>query len=489
MEEEDVVFGAQPAMSPSYLYSSSPASSQHQEYFRDHNSSSTSRTDRRLRHKQDLAQYHASAPQLRVYPSLSSETPQSTSLAQTPIIPLSQAVVPAPPARLLQFRSREPSAPIAVTKTRRERGVTVWIVCGLLFLCNTYWTTQSLMSHFASPNRDRVSVDDPYAAGGSGFTASGEAGHLVKGFLGFKTHRYQDPTFKTYQQHQMAMKRPTIATVGVVQDEQSAIRMVLSFCLLAVLAIIRWWLCLTPLLVRSLFDTVHSCPHAHPYPYPEEIERERQQIEELTTPYQDQQASSCESFYSSNEKERLKAQDEALHQEEIASKFAPSQQRSENVIPTPSRVQEQEQGYDDNRPEPAARERQDYLSGASATESQYKFFQRLGALRRRRHEIMATTVANATATAVTRAQAIAETHFGPDGVMTATVAQIRKKKLSWRVRRQFRKAEERRQQVIKSSQDIGRYSLLFELGALLRIGGWKESVLVPSKVLPEAYED
>ncbi|KAF9297616.1 hypothetical protein BGZ74_009754 [Mortierella antarctica] len=500
MEDEDVVFGAQPAMSPSYLSSSSPASSQHQEYFRDHDSSSTSRTDRRLRHKQDLAQYHASAPQL-AYPSLSSETPQPTSPAQTPIIPLSQAVVPAPPARLLQFRSREPSAvpacpfllcqkPIAVTKTRRERGVTVWIVCGLLFLCNTYWTTQSLMSHFASPNRDRVSVDDPYAAKGSGFTASGEAGHLVKGFLGFKTHRYQDSTFKNYQRHQMATKRPTIATVGVVQDEQSAIRMVLSFCLLAVLAIIRWWLCLTPLLVRSLFDTVHSCPHAHPYPYPEEIEKERQQIEELTMPYQDQQASvSCESFYSSNEKERLKAQDEARRQEEMASKLAPSKQRSVNETPSTSSVTKREQDYDENRPEPTAREMQDHSSEAPMTKSRYKFFQRLGALRRRRHEIVATTIANATVTAVTRAQAIADTHFGPDGVVTATVAQIHKKKLSWRVRRQFRKAEERRQQVIKSSQDIGRYSLLFELGALLRIGGWKESVLAPSKVLPEAYED
>ncbi|KAG0330962.1 hypothetical protein BG000_011336 [Podila horticola] len=487
-------------MSPSYLSSSSPTSSQQQGYFRDNNTSSISRIDRRLRNKQDLAQYHASAPQLSVYPSPSATgTPQPMSPAM-PIIPLSQAVVPAP-ARLLQFRSREPSAvpvcpfllcqkSIAVTKTRRERGVTVWIVCGLLFLCNTYWTTQSLMSHFASPNRDRVSADDPYAVGGSGFTASGEAGHLVKGFLGFKTHRYQDPTFKSYQRHQMAMKRPTIATVGVVQDEQSAIRMVLSFCLLAVMAIIRWWLCLTPLLVRPLFDTVHSCPHAHPYPYPEEIEKERLQIEELRMPYQDQQASgSFDSFYSSNEKERFMAQDEARHQEEVASKLAPSQQRIKSEISSPSSATKQEQEYD-NRPEPATRERHDYpASEAPVTKSRYKFFQRLGALRHRRHEIVATTVANVTATAVTRAQAVADTHFGPDGVVASTVDQIRKRKLSWRVRRQFRKAEERRQQVIKASQDIGRYSLLFELGALLRLGGWKESVLAPSKVLPEAYED
>ncbi|KAG0036555.1 hypothetical protein BGZ82_004035 [Podila clonocystis] len=347
------------------------------------------------------------------------------------------------------------------------------------------------MSHFASPNRDRVSADDPYAAGGSGFTASREAGHLVKGLLGFKTHRYQDPTFKNYQRHQMAMKRPTIATVGVVQDEQSAIRMVLSFCLLAVMAIIRWWLCLTPLLIRPLFDTVHSCPHAHPYPYPEEIEKERQQIEELTTPYQDQQASeSYESFHSSNEKERLKAQDEERRQEELASKLAPSQQRSENEIPSPSRATKQEQEYDENRPDPVTRERQDHpVSDAPVTKSRNMFFQRLGALRRRRREIVATTVANATTTAVSRAQAVADMHFGPEGVVAATVAQMRKRKLSWRVRRQFRKAEERRQQVIKASQDIGRYSLLFELGALLRIGGWKKSVLAPSKVLPEAYED
>lgn len=506
MDDEVDVFGAQPAISPSFLSSPSQASSQPQGYFRDHNSGgSASRTDRRLRHKQDLTQYHASAPQLSVYPSLSQSTgtSQQMSPSQTPIIPLSQAIVPAPPARLLQFRSREPSAvpacpfllcqkPIAVTKTRRERGVTVWIVCGLLFLCNTYWTTQSLMSHFASPNRERVSADDPSTTGGSGFTARGEAGHLVKGFLGFKTHRYQDPTFKNYQRHQMAMTRPTIATVGVVQDEQSAIRMILSFCLLAAMAIIRWWLCLTPLLVRPLFDTVHSCPHTHPYPYPEEIEKEQQQIEELMTPYQDQQTSgSFDSFYSSNEKERFKVRDEAIrHQEEESSKLAPLQQHNKHETPSPpspslqetmSSTIKQEQHYD-NGPEPVS-------EAPPVTKSRYKFFQRLGALRRRRHEIVAITVANATATAVSRAQAVADSSFGHDGMVTATVAQIRRKKLSWSVRRQFRKAEERRQQVIKASQDIGRYSLLFELGALLRIGGWKESVLAPSKIRPEAYED
>lgn len=424
------------------------------------------------------------------------------SLSQTPIIPLSQAVVPAPPARLLQFRSREPSAvpacpfllcqkPIAVTKTRHERGVTVWIVCGLLFLCNTYWTTQSLMSHFASPNRERVSADDPYTTGGSGFTARGEAGHLVKGLLGFKTHRYQDPTFKNYQRHQMAMTRPTIATVGVVQDEQSAIRMILSFCMLAAMAIIRWWLCLTPLLIRSLFDTVHCCPHAHPYPYPEEIEKEQQQIEELMTPYQDQQASrSFGSFYSSNEKEHLKARDEAIRlQEEESSKLTPLQQHYKHETPSPLSPSVQEtmprtikQEHHDSGPEPVS-------ETPPLTKNRYRFFQRLGALRRRRHEIVAITVANATATAVSRAQAIADSSFSHDGMVAATVAQICKKKLSWRVRRQFRKAEERRQQVIKASQDIGRYSLLFELGALLRIGGWKESVLAPSKFRPEAYED
>lgn len=509
IDDEVVAFGAQPAMSPSFVSSTSQASSQPRGYFQDDSpGGSASRTDRRLRHKQDLAQYHASAPQLSVYPSLSQSTgaSQPMSPSQTPIIPLSQAVVPAPPARLLQFRSREPSAvpacpfllcqkPIAVTKTRQERGVTVWIVCGLLFLCNTYWTTQSLMSHFASPNRERVSADDPYTTGGSGFTARGEAGHLVKGLLGFKTHRYQDPTFKNYQRHQMAMTRPTIATVGVVQDEQSAIRMILSFCMLATMAIIRWWLCLTPLLIRSLFDTVHSCPHAHPYPYPEEIEKEQQQIEELMTPYQDhqdQQASrSFDSFYSCNEKERLKARDEAIRrQEEESSKLAPLQQhhKHETTSPLSPSVQEaisstiKQERHHDNGPEPVS-------ETPPVTKSRYKFFQRLGALRRRRHEIVAITVENATAIAVTRAQAVADSSFSQDGMVAATVAQIRKKKLSWRVRRQFRKAEERRQQVIKASQDIGRYSLLFELGALLRIGGWKESVLAPSKFQPEAYED
>ncbi|KAG0342910.1 hypothetical protein BG004_005551 [Podila humilis] len=532
VEDEQLVFGAQPAMSPSYLHlpdlsSSSSSIPQHQGYF-GHRGSSThdiqsSRTERRLAHKQDLAQYNASAPQLSIYPQPSDGHSQSSeswssqpmsSAAHAPILSLSESVVPAPPARLLQFRSREPSAvpacpyllcrkPIAVTKTRRERGVTVWIVCGLLFLCNTYWTTQSLMSHFASPSQGRIVT----GASESGFSARGEAGHLVKGFLGFKTHRYQDPTFKSYQQNQMATKRPTIATVGIVQDEQSMIRAVLSFCFLALMAILRWWLCLTPVLVRSLFDTVHSCPHSHPYPYQEEIDQEQREIETLLVatsgpPRSQEQLSGVPTFYGNDEKARLRARDQEDQAAATVTSTVTSTatgitladpMNSTNTQPRSSNnelrtITHEHNDHNNNENNTATTVTQRYQA-ADGPKSRYKFFKRLGALRQRRKEIVVTTVANATASVVTKAQAVAESSFGPDGMVTSTVSQIRQKKLSWRVRRRLRKAERRRQEVIKASQDIGRYSLLFELGSFFRIGGWKQSVLGPSKIQAEAYED
>ncbi|KAF9285049.1 hypothetical protein BGZ68_004185 [Mortierella alpina] len=376
-----------------------------------------------------------------------------------PIIPLSQSVIPAPPPRLLQFRSREPSSvpacpyllcqkPIAFTKTRRERGVTVWIVCGLLFLCNTYWTTQAVIAHFSGPSHhDRVLSQE--ASAGWGFSARDEAFHLVKGFFGFKSHRYKDMTFNAAQRRQSALKRPTVATVGMVQDEQNALRMFLSFLLMALMAIIRWWLCLTPLLVRSLFDTVHSCPHAHPYPYPEELEQERRLVEETEGVVRNEDAgqdsvapevetTQSSSFSDGDEKRRLKVRDKA-HQGE----------RLDDAVPVEGALQTDTATSED---------------AAAPAPRRFLFFQRARTMHHERQE-------------------------QGRQLLTATVKEIRKKRLSWRARRAMKKEEERRQRVIKASQDIGRFSLLYQLGSFLMMDQWKQTVLASGKIQPDAYED
>ncbi|KAF8946191.1 hypothetical protein BGZ47_001079 [Haplosporangium gracile] len=514
---ETLAFGDQPAISPSYMHpsatssSTSLASSQqrndHDHYFNPQNGSSSTgqlRTARRLQHKQAHARHAASAPNL--YPP--QLQPQEVSAAravavaaalQAPRVPLSQSVIPAPPPRLLQFRSRESSSvpacpfllcqkPIAYTKTRRERGVTVWIVCGLLFLCNTYWTTQSLISYFSPPNHDRVySQDTTDTFADSRFSAKGEARHLVKGFLGFKTHRYKDPQFKKYQRHQSALKRPTIATVGVVQDDTSALRAVLSFTLMAVMAIVRWWMCLTPLLIRPLFDTVHSCPHPHPYPFPEELEQERREKEEkerreeeefqrqLARQHSLQEGLSWASWYGGDEKQRLRARDEA---ERAAAAAATTDTNTpDNNF---SRDTKSQSGPDYNSNNPSiGGESQESPTTSSTSEtmvveedtdkskdrdkdkdkkaqkggSRFKFWRRFRAARQQRQE-------------------------QGKQVLATTVIQIKRKQLSWRARKELKKKEERRKAIIKASQDIGRFSLLFQLGSFFLLDRWSQSTIV-----------
>ncbi|KAF9941437.1 hypothetical protein BGZ67_005019 [Mortierella alpina] len=345
--------------------------------------------------------------------------------------------------------------PIAFTKTRRERGVTVWMVCGLLFLCNTYWTTQAVIAHFSGPSqRDRVLSQE--ASAGWGFSARDEAFHLVKGLFGFKSHRYKDLTFNTAQRRQSALKRPTVATVGMVQDEQNALRVFLSFLLMALMAIIRWWLCMTPLLIRSLFDTVHSCPHAHPYPYPEELEQERRLVEEAEGVVENEDAvqssvavgevtTQTSRFSDGDEKKRLKARDEALQ----ALGSSGTSGSAGAAVPLEGEVRADMTTSEDTTV-PARR--------------RFLFFQRARTMRQERQE-------------------------QGRQMLAATVKEIRKKRLSWRARRAMKKAQEQRQRVIKASQDIGRYSLLYQLGSFLMMDQWKQSVLAPGKIQPEAYED
>ncbi|KAF9297662.1 hypothetical protein BGZ88_009342 [Linnemannia elongata] len=507
---ETQTFGEQTATSPTYMHpsvtssSTSVGSSQQrgdQDYFNPQNGGASTgqlRTARRLQHKLAQACHAASAPNF--YPpqpqphEISAARAASVADAlQAPRVPLSQSVIPAPPPRLLQFRSREPSSvpacpfllcqkPIAYTKTRRERGVTVWIVCGLLFLCNTYWTTQSLISYFSPPNHDRVySQDTTDTFASSSFSAKGEAKHLVKGFLGFKTHRYNDPQFKKYQRHQSALKRPTIATVGVVQDDTSALRAVLSFVLMAVMAIVRWWMCLTPLLVRPLFDTVHSCPHPHPYPFPEELEQERKEKEEeerreeeefrrqLVRQQSLQEGLPWASWYGGDEKERLRARDEAERAGGSTStpgddllRDTKGQSRHDYNSNNPSTGGESPEPPATSRPiseTAVAEEDADKDKGKSKDKKspkgsgRFKFWRRFRAARQQRQE------------------------QGKQALAT-TVIQFKKKQLSWRARRELKKKEERRKAIIKASQDIGRFSLLFQLGSFFLLDRWGQSAIV-----------
>lgn len=106
-------------------------------------------------------------------------------------------------------------------------------------------------------------------------------------------------------------------------------------------------------------------------------------------------------------------------------------------------------------------------STAAASEppkSRFRFFQRIRAIRQQRQQ--------------EGRQAIAE-----------TVTKIQRKKLSWKMRRLLAKAQARREAVIKASQDIGRYSLLYGLGAIFMADRWKQAVLSPGELQAEAYED
>ncbi|KAF9959005.1 hypothetical protein BGZ72_010445 [Mortierella alpina] len=309
--------------------------------------------------------------------------------------------------------------------------------------------SQSVIAHFSGPShQDRVLSEE--ASAGLGFSARDEAFHLIKGLFGFKSHRYKDLTFNAAQRRQSALKRPTVATVGMVQDEQSALRMVLSFLLMAMMAIIRWWLCLTPVLVRSLFDTVHSCPHAHPYPYPEELEQERRLLEEVEGVVENEDAgqstmvaggvtTQTPNFFDGDEKKRLKARDEA---QQYGGSSGPASE------PLAGEGKTDETASED---------------AANPSPRRFKFFERVCTMHRQRHE-------------------------QGRQMLAATVKEVKKKRLSWRARRAMKKEEQRRQRVIKASQDIGRYSLLYQVGSFL-MDQWKQTVLAPGKIQPDAYED
>ncbi|KAF9170833.1 hypothetical protein BGX21_006238 [Mortierella sp. AD011] len=465
--DDAVEFGGQSPMSPSYLHSSnsssaasSPLSTKEHGYFDSLNSSAQHmRTTRRLEHKQAAAQIAASAPELhRQHWRTPSDKPYSSSTLAP------QSEIPAPSPQLLKFRSRNPSSvprcpyplcqkPIRMTKTRQERGATVWLACGLLFICNTYWTSHVVIDYFSSPSRDRVLSQETQAASlaaSSGFTARKEAAHLVKGLLGLKSQRYQDPNLIKYQRHLNGLNRPTVATVGVVNDEQSAWRAILTLLIIALMAMVRGLMCLSPLMVRSLFDTIHSCPHSHPYPYPEEVEAERKLLESYDlegikwlTPEQQKKLASMTPWYNGDEKKQLREKDEA----EAAAK-TPSDQDA--VV---------KQDVNSNQ-------------GTSASEpSRFRFFQRVKEIRQEAKE--KSEQARAASAALAAAAAVT----------------IKRKKLPWGVKRAVKLAQEKRLRMVAASQDIGRYCVLYEIESLVRMDWLKGTVFARDKVQHKSYQN
>ncbi|KAG0000564.1 hypothetical protein BGZ80_002994 [Entomortierella chlamydospora] len=483
--DDAVEFGGQSPMSPSYLRSSnsssaasSPLSTKEHGYFDSLNSSAQHmRTARRLEHKQAAAQTAASAPELhRQYRRISSDKPYSSSTLAP------QSEISAPPPRLLKLRSRNPSSvprcpyplcqkPIRMTKTRQERGATVWLACGLLFICNTYWTSHVVIDYFSSPSRDRVLSRETQAASlaaSSGFTARKEAAHLVKGLLGLKSQRYQDPNLINYQRHLNGLNRPTVATVGVVTDEQSAWRAILTLLIIALMAMVRGLMCLSPLMVRSLFDTIHSCPHSHPYPYPEEVETERKLLEgydlegiKWLTPEQQKKLASMTPWYNGDEKKRLREKDEAEAAAAAAAAAAktPSDQDARANSRDTSNMAVVKQDVNSNQGTPASEP------------SRFRFFQRVKEIRQDAKEKSEQARAASVALAV------------------AAAATIKKKKLPWGIRRAVKLAQEKRLRMVAASQDIGRYCVLYEIESLVKMDWLKGTVFAQDKVQHKSYQN
>ncbi|KAF9435198.1 hypothetical protein BGZ76_006737 [Entomortierella beljakovae] len=456
-DNEEFIFRAQPPVSSGFTHpsdtssASSPLSTNQRGYF-DSLDTNAQRTNRRLEHKQAYVQLGASAPELNQLGSFENDDSFPTENRRT--------VVPAPPSRpsrLLQFRSREPSAvrscpfplckkPIKATRTRRQRGAAVWIACGLLFLCNTYWTIHVVVDYFTASSRDRVLSHESQTAiaASSKFAARKEAAHLVKGLLGLKSQRYHDPNVIKHQRYLSGLDRPTVASVGIITDDQGYWKALLSLWLIATMAMVRWVLCLSPLIFRFLFDTVHSCPHPHPYPYPNEIEKERKLLGEFDLegiqnilPLQDK-LEAVTQWYGGDEKRILREKDET---------DARSSSRSYD------RAREASANDFDRREGKALVPIKDQPASESSP-SRFRFFNRILEIRRDSKE------------KAEQARLLA----------ASTVDQLKKKKIPAAIYRTISLEQSRRLRIIKATQDIGRYSLLYEVEYYIRMEWWKQAV-------------
>ncbi|KAK3808463.1 MAG: hypothetical protein J3Q66DRAFT_354874 [Benniella sp.] len=415
------------------------------------------RTPRRLEHMQALAEHAASAPELHLQPRARTASHYHSSPSMVPHL---TREIPAPPPRLFQFRSRDPSSvpacpypfcrkPITLTKTRRQRGVTVWIACGLLFFLNTYWTTQAVLSFFSlGPYQDLYHRGAPSGVLGivpaqsQGFSVRREVGNWMKGFLGLKTPQ---PKGSELRRFPVSIKgQPIVETLPVPQEVPSVLKMMLGFCVMAVTAIIRWWLCLTPLMFPPLFDTVHSCPHPHSHPYPEELEHERKQLE----------------------KELEKQAREITGKGKVVEAGTTLDEHQESISGSAKELDEKVWTNNAVGPKSTSTSKSDIQireETESSVESKSPVSSRSIRHQKRQEQ---------------RQQAI-----------EAAVTFVKKKELSWRARRALRKAEEKRLREIKATQDIGRYSLLYELGGYLGLDQWRQNLLAPTDAQPEPYED
>ncbi|KAF9584110.1 hypothetical protein BGW38_007569 [Lunasporangiospora selenospora] len=325
------------------------------------------------------------------------------------------------------------------------------------------------MAHFRPPSRDREAILKGEGAewASRSFSVQGEASHLLRGMLGFKTYRYQDSSFQQHRRHLAGLQRPTIATVGVLQDEQSTLMVVLGFCFVAVMAIIRWWLCLTPLLVRPLFDTVHSCPHQHPYPFPEELEQEQAMIDQ-----------------------------ELLRQQEAKKnkKGGKGNEKNDHNEPAVQAAAIAETGNSEKKRLQALEEEPDIDTTREATNSPSisEDQQETSETRKGRRAINTaeTLEGEADRTLSSSSRAGSTKGLEQRGMAKKTEETVPViKRLPWRMRRALRKAEARRLKMVTSSQDIGRYSLFYELGAVLFMDRWKQTVLMLGQTRLEADED
>jgi hypothetical protein len=262
----------------------------------------------------------------------------------------------------------------------------------------------------------------------------------MKGFLGLKTPQPKGSELKPFP---VSIKGQLIVeTLPVPQEVPSVLKMMLGFCVMAVTAIIRWWLCLTPFLFPPLFDTVHSCPHPHSHPYPEELEHERKQLEK--------------------ELEK-KAR-------EITGKG--------KVVETCTTPDEHQGSISGSSKEPDEKVWTNNAVGAKSTSKSGK---------QTREETEASVESkNPVSSRSIRHQKRQEKN---QQALEAAVTFVKKQELSWRARRALRKAEAKRLQEIKATQDIGRYSLLYELGGYVGLDQWRQNLLAPTDAQPEPYED
>jgi hypothetical protein len=254
----------------------------------------------------------------------------------------------------------------------------------------------------------------------------------------------------------------------------SVLQGILKFGLMTLMAIIRWWMCLTPLLIPPLFDTVHSCPHPHPYPYPEELGEEQEKDREYQGQLAQQQqrpqdGSSWSNWYGGDEKQRLHERDEA-ERAAVESGAEVTRMTDDNPSRGTKGVPDSNNRVNSSTPLTRGHESQEppatsLMQSESAViteedtdkkpqkQGRFRFLRRSHASKQQRHE------------------------QGMQVPMT-TATQSKKKKLSWWERRELKKKEKRRKTIIKASQDIGRFSLLFQLGSFFLLDRWGQSVIV-----------